>query len=79
MERKPLTDKQKRILAVTLVVHVIVLSFTWRDLSRRPAAGVRGKKAVWRIASLLNTSGSVLYWLFGRRPVREVVLVETEA
>lgn len=69
MERKPLTEKQKRILAVALVIHVIVLSLTWRDLSRRPAAGVRGKKNFWRLASLLNTSGSVTYWLFGRRPL----------
>lgn len=69
MERKPMTDKQKRILAVALVVHVIVLSLTWRDLSRRPSVAVRGNKNVWRLASLLNTSGSVAYWLFARRRV----------
>lgn len=74
-----LTEKQKRILVVALVLHVIMLSLTWRDLSRRPAAAVRGKKRMWRVASLLNTSGSVTYWLFGRRslPKREIVLVET--
>jgi hypothetical protein len=76
---KPMTEKQKRILAVALVLHVIILTFTWRDLSRRPAAAVRGKKAFWRLASLLNTSGSVTYWLFGRRPMpRDLVLVEAE-
>ena len=75
-----MTEKQKRILTVALVIHVIMLSLTWRDLSRRPAAGVRGKKGVWRIASLLNTSGSVTYWLFGRRSFSEpeLTLVETE-
>ncbi len=78
MERKPLTEKQKRILVVALVIHVIVLNLTWRDLSRRPVAGVRGRKGMWRLASLLNTSGSALYWLFGRRPVRKPVVVETE-
>jgi hypothetical protein len=62
-----MTEKQKRILSVALVIHVIMLSLTWRDLSKRPAAAVRGKKGMWRIASLLNTSGSVTYWLFGRR------------
>lgn len=77
MPKKPMTEKQKRILAVALVIHVIVLSLTWRDLSRRPAAAVRGKKNFWRLTSLLNTSGSVTYWLFGRRPVRGLV-VETE-
>ena len=64
-----MTEKQKRILAVALVIHVIMLRFTWRDLSRRPAAAVRGKKRMWRVASLLNTSGSVTYWLFGRRSI----------
>jgi hypothetical protein len=66
-EKGPMTEKQKRILAVALVVHLIMLSLTWRDLSRRPDAAVRGRKNAWRLASLLNTSGSVTYWLFGRR------------
>ena len=70
-----MTEKQKRILAVALVIHVIVLSLTWRDLGKRPAAAVRGRKGVWRLASLLNTSGSALYWLFGRRSVPERTLV----
>ena len=74
-----MTEKQKRILSVALVIHVIMLSLTWRDLSRRPAAEVRGQKRMWRLASLLNTSGSVTYWLFGRRGVHELALVETEA
>ena len=76
-----MTEKQKRILSVAVVIHVIMLSLTWRDLSRRPAAAVRGKKGLWRIASLLNTSGSVTYWLFGRRalPARELAAVESEA
>jgi hypothetical protein len=73
-----MTDKQKRILSVALVVHVIMLSITWRDLRRRPAVGVRGKKAIWRIASLLNTSGSVTYWLFGRRRVDSSVTAPVE-
>ncbi len=62
-----MTEKQKRILTVALVIHVIMLSLTWRDLSKRPPDAVRGKKRMWRLASLLNTSGSVTYWLFGRR------------
>jgi hypothetical protein len=77
-----MTEKQKRILTVALVIHVIMLSLTWRDLSKRPADAVRGKKRMWRLASLLNTSGSVTYWLFGRRslpPQRKLALVETEA
>ena len=67
-----MTEKQKKILGVALVVHVIVFSLTWRDLRRRPAAGVRGNKNLWRLASLLNTSGSLTYWLFGRRRLDEL-------
>lgn len=62
-----MTDKQKRVLIAALIVHVIVLNLTWRDLRRRPASAVRGKKRMWRLASMANTSGSVAYWLFGRR------------
>lgn len=62
-----LTERQKKILAVALVVHVVVATLTWWDLRRRPAAGVRGPKGLWRTAATLNTSGSLLYWLFGRR------------
>ena len=62
-----MTDKQKRALIVALIVHVIVLNLTWRDLRRRPASAVRGNKRLWRLASMANTSGSVAYWLFGRR------------
>ncbi len=62
-----LTDQQKKIVAVALVVHVIVATFTLRDLRRRPTAAVRGPKRLWRTWATLNTTGSVAYWLFGRR------------
>jgi hypothetical protein len=71
-----MNEKQKRILIVALVIHLIVLNLTWRDLRRRPASGVRGKKRVWRLASALNTTGSVAYWLFGRRRLPDVEVVE---
>jgi hypothetical protein len=55
------------VLAYTAAVHVPVTKLTWRDLRDRPATQVRGNKKVWRIASAVNTTGSVAYWLFGRR------------
>lgn len=66
-----MTERQKRVLAVTLIVHLIVLRFTIRDLRRRPDAAVRGPKRLWRVAASLNTSGSVAYWLVGRRRLPE--------
>ena len=71
-----MTDKQKRTLIVALIVHVIVLNLTWRDLRRRPASAVRGNKRLWRLASMANTSGSVAYWLFGRRRMPQLEALE---
>ena len=64
-----MNQRQARVLAVVLVIHVILLRFTWRDLRRRPDDAVRGPKRLWRVASTLNTSGAVAYWLFGRRSI----------
>jgi hypothetical protein len=79
--RQQLTEKQKRILVVGLMIHAIVLTFTWRDLLRRPDSAVRGPKPAWAIASALNTMGSLTYWFFGRRPVpvHTLTLAESEA
>ena len=68
-----MNEKQVRILAVILVVHVILVRLTWRDLARRPDTAVRGRKRLWRVASGLNTTGSIAYWLFARRSVSAAV------
>jgi hypothetical protein len=57
----------KFVLAVIGVVHLTVMTLTWRDLRGRPSAQVRGNKKAWRAASALNTTGSAAYWLIGRR------------
>jgi hypothetical protein len=62
-----MTDRKVRILAVALVIHAIMLKLTWLDLRKRPDTAVRGTKRFWRLASSVNTTGSVAYWLFGRR------------
>jgi hypothetical protein len=61
--RKP----NKLVLAIIAVVHLTAVTLTWRDLRSRSAGQVRGPKKVWQLASALNTTGSVAYWLFGRR------------
>lgn len=62
-----LNERNRRIITVAVVVHVIVATLTWRDLRRRPRELVRGPKRLWRVASSLNTTGSVAYWVLGRR------------
>jgi hypothetical protein len=55
-------------LAPFLIAHVIITAFTWRDLRQRTDDQVRGSKRAWRVASAVNTLGSLAYWLFGRQP-----------
>jgi hypothetical protein len=62
-KRKP----NKLVFAIIGVVHLTVMTLTWRDLRSRPPGQVRGNKKIWRVASALNTTGSAAYWLFGRR------------
>ena len=67
----PVNKKPSRlvlVLAYIAAVHIPAAVLTWRDLRERPAAQVRGDKRIWRVASVLNTSGSLTYWLVGRRP-----------
>jgi hypothetical protein len=62
-----LNDQQKLLLVAVLVVHLILARFTLRDLRRRPASAVRGPKRLWRLWAMTNTTGSLAYWVFGRR------------
>jgi hypothetical protein len=55
------------VLAAIAIVHVAVVALTWRDISARPAAQIRGNKRFWRIFSALNTAHAGAYWLIGRR------------
>lgn len=60
-------SKSLKIVLVYLPFHVAVAALTWRDIDRRPAARVRGTKGAWKLASGLNTLGSVAYWMAGRQ------------
>jgi hypothetical protein len=63
------SSKQLRVMAVVLVIHVILLTLTRRDLRSRPDDAVRGPKRLWKTWSTLNTTGSAAYWLVGRKRV----------
>jgi hypothetical protein len=54
--------------AGVLLIWAAVTPFMWRDLRQRESASVRGPKALWWVAST-NLTGSLAYWLIGRRPV----------
>jgi hypothetical protein len=55
-----------RVISV-LLAHAAITTLTWRDLGRRPADQVRGSKRLWKIASAVNTVGSVAYVAVGRK------------
>lgn len=57
-----------------LILGAALLQFTlagaaWWDLSRRPAAAVRGSKTVWAFVIAVNFIGPLAYLRFGRKPV----------
>jgi len=75
-----MADKSRKLTAVfsyLIMVHIPITLFTWRDMKTRPDGQIRGPKPIWRLVTLLNTSGSVAYWLFGRRrPNRHLLAVK---
>jgi hypothetical protein len=48
-------------------VHLSLLIAAQRDISRRPAEQIRGSKALWRVATLVNFIGPGSYFTFGVR------------
>jgi hypothetical protein len=56
-----------RVLTVLVVLHVVVATFTWRDIKRRDAEQIRGPKWLWRLASAVQMGNALAYWLFGRK------------
>jgi hypothetical protein len=50
-----------------LFIHLIATTLTWRDLARRTPRQIRGNAQLWRVASGLNTLGSLAYWTVGRK------------
>jgi hypothetical protein len=50
------------------LAELAVTSYALRDLVRRPAALVRGPKALWCAALFVQPVGSPLYLIVGRLP-----------
>lgn len=59
--------KSLKPLLLYLPFHIAAVAWTWRDIDRRPAERIRGRKGIWKLASALNTLGAASYWLAGRR------------
>jgi hypothetical protein len=47
------------------LVQLSMLVAAQRDIARRPAEQIRGSKALWRVATLVNFVGPGSYFTFG--------------
>jgi hypothetical protein len=68
---KDLSERQRRMIVVGVVLEGIVKLAALRDLKRRPAAQVRGPRWLWGIVIVLANSAGLVpaaYFLIGRRP-----------
>lgn len=54
-------------MVVGSLVELALTAVAMRDLSKRSADEVRGPKWIWRLVSLVQPVGPILYLVLGRR------------
>ena len=62
-----LSPAQQKALVAGAAVEVVLTAVALRDLARRPAAEVRGRKWQWLLAFTVQPFGPIAYLLRGRR------------
>jgi hypothetical protein len=62
-----LTPPRKTAIIVGGAAELVITIAALRDLSRRPAAQVRGRKSLWVLTFVVQPFGPLLYFLLGRR------------
>ena len=62
-----LTPTQQRLIIAGGAVEVVLTTAALVSLARRPSAAVRGPKAVWLAALVVQPVGPLAYLAFGRR------------
>jgi hypothetical protein len=62
-----LSTWQKRAVVVGGAVEAVLSTVAARDLARRPADQVRGSKALWSVALVVQPVGPIAYLVAGRR------------
>jgi hypothetical protein len=67
-----LTRTQRLLLATAAAGELSLKVAALIDMQRRPPSQIRGPKALWRAAMVVNLLGPVSYFAFGRKnaPVR---------
>ena len=67
---RDLSPRTRYLLVALGVVEVALNAAAQVDITRRPAAAIRGPKAGWRLVSLVNVAGPLAYFRWGRLPTR---------
>jgi Phospholipase_D-nuclease N-terminal len=58
---------QQRLIIAGGAAEAVMTFAALRDLFRRPSSSVRGPKALWVVASVVQPFGPLAYFAFGRR------------
>ena len=62
-----LSSGRKTGMLIAASVHLALAATAWTDLARRPAAQIRGPKALWAVLIAVNFIGPLSYFVMGRR------------
>lgn len=62
-----LTDRQRKLLVTAAACEASLKIAALIDIQRRPPSQIRGPKALWRAAMVVNLLGPLSYFLVGRR------------
>jgi len=62
-----LSDRQRALLLGGAAAELSLKIAALIDIKRRPADRIRGPKAVWRAAMVVNLLGPLSYFAFGRK------------
>ena len=65
-----LSKSQRNLLIAAAGAELALKITALVDISRRPAARIRGPKAMWRAAMAVNLIGPVSYFVIGRKRPR---------
>jgi hypothetical protein len=65
-----LSNGQRAALGAAAAAELSLKIAALIDIKRRPAEQIRGPKALWRSAQVVNLLGPVSYFAFGRRGSR---------
>lgn len=62
-----LSDGQRKLVIAAATAEALLKIAALIDIQRRPADQIRGPKALWRAAMVVNLVGPVSYFVVGRK------------